>query len=186
MPRVHYMLHRELSSKLFGVTVLFRPESMQADSRGLYWEIYHEEDHGRLRMAVGNCPPFVQDDISVSNFGVWRGIHGDDRTWKLVSCVCGHLYAVVVNANKDSADYLKSMGVQLSPENSYQLLVPPRFGLGILATSDVAVFHYKQTTYYEGPERQFTMRWDDPKLNLWLPMKPRIVSERDSKAEFLP
>lgn len=184
MPRLHYAIHRELSSKLFGVTVSFRPESGSSDDRGLYWEIYHADDHDRLREAAGRCPPFVQDDVSVSRQGVWRGIHGDDRTWKFVCCPYGVLHAVIVNNNRESVDYLKYMGLTLSPENSYQVLIPPRFGLGILAMKE-SVLHYKQTTYYEGAERQFTIRWDDPKLNLWLPMKPQVVSLRDSTAPFL-
>jgi dTDP-4-dehydrorhamnose 3,5-epimerase len=53
------------------------------------------------------------------------------------------------------------------------------YGIGYLALSDVVIFHYKQNSYYKGSKKQFSYKWDDPKINIWLPIKNPILSTRD-------
>ena len=121
---------------------------------------------------------FVQDDISVSSKNVLRGIHGDDQTWKLVSCLYGKFYLVVVNCDKQSIDFGKWQSFVLSDKSRLQVLVPPKYGNAHLVLSDMTIFHYKQSTYYE-PSKQFTYKWDDSQLNIWWPIKNLILSQRD-------
>ena len=162
--------------KLSGL-LLIKPDVFE-DHRGEYVEMYNE----RLYKKSGVSITFVQDDISVSSKHVLRGIHGDKTTWKLVSCVYGKFYLVVVNYNPDSPDFGKWQSFVLSDRNRHQVLVPPFFGNGHLVLSDTAIFQYKQSTYYDR-QGQFTIRWDDPTFGIWWPVKNPILSLRDEGSE---
>jgi len=160
-------------ARLDGVRLL-RPTTLFEDFRGEYVEIYNRE----LASAAGIDVDFVQDDISVSTHNVLRGIHGDGGTWKLISCLQGRFYLVVVNHEATSPQYLQWEAFTLSDKNRLQVLVPPRFGNGHLVLSEQAIFHYKQSSYYDRAG-QFTLAWDDPALGIWWPTQSPIVSQRD-------
>ena len=144
------------------------------DFRGEYVETYNED----LYRAHGIDVKFIQDDISVSSRHVLRGIHGDSTTWKLVSCLYGRFYFLVVNADNDSEDFGKWQSFVLSDKNRMQVLVPPKHGNAHLILSETAIFHYKQSTYYDR-SKQFTYKWDDPRFNIWWPIDNPILSQRD-------
>ncbi len=146
------------------------------DFRGEYVETYNEAEY----IENGIDIKFVQDDISVSSKNVLRGIHGDQNTWKLISCHHGQFYLVVVNCDKESADFGKWQSFTLSDKNRMQILVPPKYGNGHLVLSDMTIFHYKQNTYYDR-SGQFTYKWDDKKFNIWWPVKNPVLSQRDEK-----
>jgi dTDP-4-dehydrorhamnose 3,5-epimerase and related enzymes len=162
-----------VETKLPGVLQI-TPQAFE-DHRGTYLETYNRE----MYAAAGIDMDFVQDDISVSDRMVLRGIHGDAETWKLVSCLEGKFYLVVVNNDSESEHYLKWTSFTLSEDNRMQVLIPPKHGNGHLVLSERAIFHYKQTTYYN-PKGQFTYRYDDPKLGLWWPCEQPILSMRDA------
>lgn len=164
-------------TKLEGVQ-LIGPPTIFEDFRGSYVETYNE----KLYHEAGVTTRFVQDDISVSSRHVLRGIHGDQNTWKLISCLHGKFYLVVVNWDKDSPQFGQWDSFVLSDQNRLQVLVPPKFGNGHLVLSDQAIFHYKQSTYYNRAG-QFTLLWNDPKLGIWWPVKHPIVSRRDQGLE---
>lgn len=167
------------TTKLDGV-LLIQPPTVFEDFRGTYVETYNEQ----LYRDNGIDVTFVQDDISVSSRHVLRGIHGDAETWKLVSCLYGKFYLVVVNGDKDSEDYGRWQGFTLSEHNRLQVLIPPQHGNGHVVMSEQAIFHYKQSTYYN-PKGQFTMVWNDPALDIWWPVKQPIVSRRDEMGHFV-
>lgn len=150
------------------------------DHRGEYVEIYNNA----LYKKNGIDMDFLEDDISISAMNVLRGIHGDDRTWKLVSCLYGKFYLVVVNCDKDSKKFGQWQSFVLSDRNRCQVLIPPKFGNGHLVLSDKAIFHYKQSAYYD-PSRQFTYKWNDPDLNIWWPIKNPILSQRDETGSYV-
>lgn len=150
------------------------PPTQFEDFRGDYVETYNEE----LYQKAGITDKFVQDDYATSSRHVLRGIHGDAKTVKLISCLHGTLYVVVVNNDSESPQYRKWESFTLSDRNRLQLYVPARFGNAYLVMSDVAVFHYKQNTYYDRPG-QFTIKWNDPAYGIWWPVKDPIVSKRD-------
>ena len=164
-------------TKLDGV-LLIEPPSIFHDFRGTYVETYNE----KLYREAGINVDFIQDDISVSWKNVLRGIHGDAVTWKLVSCYYGKFYMVVVNWNEASSQFGEWVSFELSDENRLQVLIPPNFGSGHVVLSDMAIFHYKQSTYYDRT-RQFTILWNDPKLNIQWPVSNPILSKRDSGEE---
>lgn len=150
------------------------------DFRGQYVETYNE----KLYRSKGIDIKFIQDDISVSSKGVLRGIHGDEETWKLISCHYGKFYLVVVNCDKESSEFGKWESFVLSDTNREQVLVPPKHGNGHLVLTDQAIFHYKQNTYYN-PKLQFTYKWNDPQLNIWWPNEIPILSRRDEIGHFI-
>lgn len=160
-------------TELSGVKLL-TPATNFEDFRGSYVELYNR----RLFRVAGLDQDFIQDDISTSSRHVLRGIHGDDKTWKLISCLHGSFYLVVVNNDEPSDQYRQWQGFTLSDRNRMQVLVPPKFGNGHLVLTDSAIFHYKQTSDYDR-DSQFTIVWNDPQLGIWWPISSPILSQRD-------
>lgn len=150
------------------------------DRRGGYIEIYNEKLYREKDINI----KFVQDDISVSRKNVLRGIHGDPQTWKLITCLYGEFYLVVVNWDEASAQFGQWESFTLSEDNRLQILVPPKFGNGHLILSERAIFHYKQSSYYN-PSIQFTLLWNDPKLKIEWPTKNPILSQRDKTGRYV-
>lgn len=159
-------------TKLDGV-LLIKP-SIFEDHRGQYVEIYNKDLYRKSGIDV----KFIQDDISVSSKDVLRGIHGDSQTWKLISCLYGEFYLAVVNWDSSSSQYRQWESFVLSEKNRVQVLVPPRFGNGHLVLSERAIFHYKQSTYYNRAG-QFTIVWNNPELKINWPIENPILSKRD-------
>lgn len=164
-------------TKLGGVLII-EPPTIFEDFRGAYVETYNE----KIYNDAGITAKFIQDDISISSKCVLRGIHGDTKTWKLISCLYGRIYLVVVNCDRPSSHFGKCEPFSLSDSNRLQVLVPPKYGVAHLVMSEKAIFHYKQSTYYDRAS-QFTYRWDEPAFNIYWPVKYPILSERDNKAD---
>jgi len=164
----------EVSATSLKGVLLIKPPTIFEDFRGTYIETYNQ----KIYREAGINVKFVQDDISVSSQNVLRGIHGDQETWKLISCLHGQFYLVVVNWDKSSPQFGQWESFVLSNFNRLQVLVPPRYGNGHLVMSKNAIFHYKQSTYYNRAS-QFTLLWNDSDLDIWWPIKNPIVSRRD-------
>ena len=126
---------RVRDTSLQGVKLVEPPTNFE-DFRGSYVELYNEE----IYRAAGIDQDFVQDDISVSRRHVLRGIHGDQGTWKLVSCLHGRFHLVVVNWDPASPQFRQWEGFLLSDRNRLQVLIPPRFGNGHVVLSREAIF----------------------------------------------
>ncbi len=166
-----------LKTKLKGVLQIY-PYTFK-DYRGQFVETYNKELYKKNGINVN----FVQDDISVSKKSVLRGIHGDNRTWKLLSCLYGKIYFVVVNCDKESKEFGKWQSFILSDTNRLQVLVPPKHGNAYLVLSDLAIFHYKQSTYYQGMDKQFSYKYNDPRFKIEWPIKNPILSQRDGRGK---
>jgi len=149
------------------------------DFRGEFVETYNKKIYKDKKVLAD----FVQDDISVSKKNVLRGFHGDKKTWKLISCLYGKLYFVVLNCDKKSKGFGKWQDFILSDENRKQILVPPNYGNAYLVLSDKAIFCYKQSTYYN-PKGQFTYKWDDPQFKVKWPINNPILSKRDKLCHY--
>ena len=145
------------------------------DDRGFQFEVYNRQDF----FAAGITTDFIQDNISYSKINVLRGLHGDDETWKLLSCLFGELYFVVVNYDPNSKYFGRWQSFNLTPQNNTQILVPPKHLNGHLVMSDEAVFHYKLSEYYKGAENQFSVQWNDPRFNISWPTEKPELSPRD-------
>tara|TARA_R100000664_G_scaffold27197_1_gene37747 strand:+ start:15412 stop:15888 length:477 start_codon:yes stop_codon:yes gene_type:complete len=156
--------------KIEGVEI-FSPDVF-TDFRGDLWTIWKQGDF-KLK--------FNHDKVSTSRKNVLRGIHGDEKSHKLVTCLFGELYFVVVDNRPDSPTYQQWDWTMLSDKNRKQILLPPGVGNGFFVMSDESVFHYKWS--YEGQypdvEDQFTIKWDDPKINIIWPTESPILQFRD-------
>ena len=155
------------------------------DFRGEYVETFSKKGYEEFKDYNGQPIEWLEDDISVSRQSVLRGLHGDSKTWKLIQCLWGEFYYVVVDMRKDSSTYLNWEAFTLNDKNRMQVLVPAGCANGHLVLSDKCIFSYKQSQYYSGMENQFTVRWNDPKLNIFWPVKEPMLSVRDSSASLL-
>ena len=145
------------------------------DNRGIYGEIYKKQEY----FDAGIVVEFIEQDFSCSHKNVLRGMHGDPKTWKLISCPYGELYLAVLNYDSDSSHFGKSEGFILTPKNRLQILIPPMHANGHLILSDWAIFHYNQSEYYTDGKNQFTVKWNDPRFNVQWPITNPELSKRD-------
>ena len=106
---------RVLNTDLSGV-MRIELESF-SDHRGKYTETYNEDAYKRAGIDVH----FIQDDISFSKKNVLRGIHGDQETYKLVSCLHGSFVLIVVNNDSESEEYKKWITFNLSGDDEIQI-----------------------------------------------------------------
>ena len=118
--------------KLQGIKI--KEDSAYIDKRGIYWTSWKNK-----RFSLN----FNHDKFSLSKKNVLRGLHGDKKSWKLISCVYGKIFFVIINNNPKHKEYLKYMDVVLSPNNRKQVLIPPKFLTGHMIISNEAVLHYK-------------------------------------------
>ena len=178
-------MNYKFSKKLKDV-VIIQPE-IHHDYRGEYVETWNSENYAVFNHLVNNSKQifFKQDDISTSVKHTLRGLHGDNKTWKLVSCVYGSLLQVVVDMRESSDTYLEYDMFSINDKNRNQILVPPGFANGHLVMSDFGIFSYKQSTLYGGAKEQFTVKWNDPKLNIPWPIDNPILSSRDKNADTI-
>lgn len=159
--------------------LLIKPEFF-SDERGYFLETYSESKYKSQDIDIH----FVEDDISISKKNVLRGIHGNNETWKLISCVHGKIFFVVVNCDKKSPAFGKWESFDLNDENHWRVLVPPMYGSAYVALTDKVIVQYKQSSYYNS-QGQFTYRWDDPKFSINWPIENPILSPRDAGTKFI-
>ena len=169
-------------TELKGVFVL-EPQVF-GDARGWFMESWSQ----RKMHDAGIDVQFVQDNQSFSaQKGTLRGLHYQLNPMcqaKLLRCTRGKIFDVAVDIRKGSPQYGKWVGVELSAENKKQLFIPRGFAHGFITlTNDVEV-QYKADNYY-APECDGNIRWDDPDIGVEWPLKPVILSEKDSKAPLL-
>ena len=141
------------------------------DFRGEYVGLFSEKEYG---LSI----QWKQDTMSWSTRGVLRGFHGDDCTWKLVSCLKGRIFLAVLCNDHTSKAYGKIATFTITDADRTQVLVPPNHGLAHQVLSDEALFWYKQSTEYD-PESQWTVGYQV--YSDW-PIRPPILSARDRKA----
>ena len=132
---------------------------------------------------TGIAVDFVQDNESLSTYGVVRGLHFQKpprAQAKLVRVVKGRVLDVAVDLRKDSPTYGHHVSVELSDENHRQLFIPKGFAHGFSVLSEEVVFQYKCDDYY-APETEGAVAWDDPDLAIdWqIPAEKIILSEKD-------
>ena len=132
---------------------------------------------------MGLQPNFVQDNQSISQRGVLRGLHFQTGAYaqaKLVRVVKGTVLDVVVDMRKESPTFSKHFSIELSEDNKRQLFVPRGFAHGFIVLSETAIFSYKCDNFYNKESEQ-GLRYDDPSLAIdWrLPANEFIVSEKD-------
>ena len=155
----------------FDGVMVFKPDVF-TDYRGDLWTLWKKEE---LELD------FNHDKVSTSRQHVLRGIHGDFKSWKLITCLFGELYFVMVDNRPDSPTYLQWESMILNDRTRQQVLLPPGVGNGFLVLSEESVFHYKwaYSGDYPDVEEQFTLKWNSSTLNIDWPIDTPILQMRD-------
>ena len=164
--------------------VLIEPKVF-GDSRGYFFESYSKRDFDRMVRPV----TFVQDNESMSSYGVVRGLHyqkGAFSQSKLVRVIEGKVLDVAVDIRKGSPTFGQHVSIVLSAENHRQLFIPRGFAHGFAVLSEKAVFQYKCDNLY-APSSEGAIAWNDPSLGIdWMiPPEDVILSEKDKRHPLL-
>lgn len=149
------------------------------DQRGYFFESYSERD---FAAAVGDVH-FVQDNESMSQRGVIRGLHFQRPPFtqtKLVRCVRGAVLDVAVDIRKGSPTFGQHVAVEISEQNHRQFFIPKGFAHGFSVLTETAVFQYKCDEFYH-PAADGGIQLDDPALDIdWrIPIDEAIRSQKD-------
>lgn len=150
------------------------------DDRGIFIESFNLK---KIQNIIGSIN-FVQDNYSKSVKGVLRGLHYQVKhsQGKLVRCISGSVYDVIVDLRKSSPTFGKWFGIELS-SNDIQLWIPPGFAHGFYTLTDTAEFFYKTTDYYY-PQYDRTLIWNDENLSItWELNGDPIMSDKDLKGK---
>jgi dTDP-4-dehydrorhamnose 3,5-epimerase len=147
------------------------------DARGSFRELYSRDRY----CEYGVRDTFVQDNSSLSQRHVLRGLHGDARMAKLISVVRGSAYDVIVDARSGSPTYGRWHASALTAGNARQIYVPAGFLHGFLALEPQTILWYKQSAAYD-PSSEVGVAWDDPDLGIDWPLGEAapILSARDA------
>ena len=134
---------------------------------------------------LGHCINFVQDNESMSSYGVMRGLHYQRMPYtqsKLVRCVKGAVLDVAVDIRKGSPTFGQHVAVELTEDNHRQFFIPRGFAHGFAVLSETAVFQYKCDEFYH-PEADGGINIKDESLGIdWrIPMEKAILSDKDLK-----
>ena len=139
------------------------------DSRGYFFESFNAKE---FREKTGLDITFVQDNESMSSYGVMRGLHFQRPPFtqsKLVRCVRGRVLDVAVDIRKGSPTYGRSVSCELTGENHRQIFIPKGFAHGFAVLSEDAVFQYKCDEFYH-PEAEGAISWNDPEIGIEWPV----------------
>lgn len=155
------------------------------DKRGSFFEVFNKKI---FKEKTGLDIDFIQDNQSISQRGVLRGLHlqkGEFAQAKLVRVIKGKVLDVAVDVRKDSPTYGKHFSIELSEENNKQLFVPRGFLHGFANLEDDTIFSYKCDNYYN-PDAEDGVIYNDVSLNIdWKLDKDEIVlSEKDENSEL--
>lgn len=156
-----------------------------ADARGYFFEAWKQ---AAFEAHVGPVK-FIQDNESMSSYGVVRGLHyqkGDLSQAKLVRVISGRVVDVAVDIRRSSPTFGRHIMVELSGDNKRQLFIPRGFAHGFAVLSPEAVFTYKVDNPY-APQQEAGIRWDDPELAIQWPIDPKdvLTSDKDLRQPLL-
>lgn len=151
------------------------------DARGYFFESFSQREFEEKVRPIN----FVQDNESMSSYGVMRGLHFQRLPYtqsKLVRCVKGKVLDVAVDIRKGSPTYGQHVAVELSEDNHRQFFVPRGFAHGFAVLSETAVFQYKCDNFY-APEADGGISIKDDSLGIdWqIPVDQAVLSEKDIK-----
>jgi len=150
------------------------------DNRGVFFELYQLSRYENL------VPQFnlKQINCSYSIANTVRGMHLAPYA-KIVTCLSGRVFDVVIDMRKQSSTYLNWYGVELSQNNGKQLIVPANFAHGFMALEEHNAVAYSQNAIFQ-PGIEKTIHWREPKVNINWPIRSAyVLSEKDKIAKFL-
>ena len=154
---------------------ILKPEPF-FDYRGEMWTFWEKENEILPKGHEWKISKFTR-----SRKNVLRGLHGDNVTWKNITCVWGEIYLVVVDTRPDSVNYLQWESYIISERNHLSVLVPPDFANAHLCLSEECLFHYTQSypkDYIDSMD-QDVLKWNDERIGIEWPIKNPILNWRD-------
>lgn len=150
------------------------------DERGYFFESWSKKSYKDIGLDLD----FVQDNQSLSQRGVLRGLHFQNPPYaqgKLVRVIKGAVIDVVVDIRKDSTTYGKHFAINLSEDNKKVLWIPEGFAHGFVSLENDTIFNYKCTEVYN-KESEGCLFWDDADLDINWGVPSPLVSEKDMAA----
>jgi dTDP-4-dehydrorhamnose 3,5-epimerase len=152
------------------------------DERGFFLEPYNAPRY----KAAGIDADFVQDNHSVSTYGVLRGLHFQTKPGqaKLLRCTRGKIWDVAVDIRVDSKTFGKWWAVELDDQSHRQLFIPIGFAHGFCVLSETAETLYKCSSVYD-PTYETGIAWNDPEIAVPWPVSNPIISARDEGNQSL-
>lgn len=166
--------------------VLIIEPKVFGDARGYFFESFSQREFDeKVAPILGHKIAFVQDNESMSSYGVMRGLHFQRPPYtqsKLVRCVKGAVLDVAVDIRKGSPTYGQHVAVELTGENHRQFFVPRGFAHGFAVLSETALFQYKCDEFYH-PEADAGISILDGSLGIdWhIPVEKALLSEKDTR-----
>jgi dTDP-4-dehydrorhamnose 3,5-epimerase len=164
------------STKLPGAFVL--DLELHSDERGFFARSWCEREF----KEHGLNPRLVQCNLSFNRHkGTLRGMHYQQAPFaeaKLVRCIRGALYDVIIDLRPESPTYKQYFGVELTPDNRRALYIPEGFGHGFLTLEDDTEVFYQMSEFYS-PEHARGIRWNDRAIGIEWPAEVRVISQRD-------
>lgn len=160
------------------------------DARGYFFESFSQREFDeKVVPFLGHPVNFVQDNESMSAFGVVRGLHFQRPPFtqsKLVRCVRGRVLDVAVDIRRGSPTFGRHVAVELSEDNHRQFFIPKGFAHGFAVLSETTVFQYKCDEFYH-PEADAGIQLLDPALGIdWrIPLESAILSDKDRRQPLL-
>jgi dTDP-4-dehydrorhamnose 3,5-epimerase len=137
---------------------------------------------------IGHTKEWVQMNHSVSHKkGSLRGMHYQvkpHKEIKMVRCISGSVYDVIIDLRKDSQSFLKWFGVELSAGNKKMIYIPEGFAHGFQCLTDNCQLLYHHTEFYQ-PGAEAGVRYDDPLVNISWPQEVTVISARDQQHPLL-
>ena len=147
------------------------------DDRGSFMESFNSKQFNK---SLKNNITFVQDNLSISKKGVFRGLHFQYEfpQAKLVSVLSGEILDIVVDLRKSSKTFGDWCAFEVSSKNNKQIFIPEGFAHGFLALKDDTKVFYKVSDFWN-PKDEFTLNYNDKKIKIELPFEPILISEKD-------
>lgn len=160
------------------------------DARGYFFESFSQREFDeKVAPILGHTITFVQDNESMSSYGVMRGLHFQRPPYtqsKLVRCVKGAVLDVAVDIRKGSPTYGHHVAVELTEDNHRQFFIPKGFAHGFAVLSETAVFQYKcDEFYYPEADGGISILDDSLCIDWKIPTEHAILSEKDTNHSLL-
>ena len=150
------------------------------DDRGFFARAFCEQEFSE----VGLVSHFVQVNNSLSaDKGTLRGMHyqlAPKAETKLVRCIRGSLYDIILDLRPDSPTFGQHFGAELSAENRRMMYVPKGFAHGFITLTDNAEAFYMVDEPY-APDMERGVRWNDPEFAIEWPAEPVVLSDKDGQ-----
>ena len=152
---------------------------LRGDERGFFARMFCEKEFA----AAGLETRFVQaNNSSNAQRGTLRGLHYQlppDTEVKLVRCIRGALWDVIVDVRPGSPSFGRWFGAELTAQNRRMMYVPRGFAHGFITLTDDSELIYFVSDFYE-PKQERGLRWNDPKIAIDWPIAPSVISEKDA------